>query len=431
MSVEDASAKLASGATPSQGEAVSREAPRVRPWAAFAFRDFRMLWLSGVAAMVTMQMRTLSTGVWLYEETGSGLQLGLLGLIQFAVSLPAILYGGTLADQLDRKKLIFITQGFNFGLTAVLAVLAFSDSLRPWHIYGVTAVLGVASVIGGPARSAMLANTVPKSHLMHAVTTNTATFQVGGILAPLAFAGAVQAFGISTTFAITAAAGIPAALFPLLIKAQATFQPSAGKTSVLLRTWEGFLYVKSHPILPGLYMMDIGVTVVSFYRMILPLLADKLFGGGEATVGLLASANSFGGVAGTFAVLFLARYRPKGMLVIYATLSYALLLIAFGFSGTLWLGAIIIVGLGMTDAITMTTRHTTAQLTTPDEMMGRAMSFQSLSAMSANNLGTLEVGLMSDLIGAQRTMVLGGIISLAVVLATWRLVRGIREYRYP
>jgi predicted MFS family arabinose efflux permease len=119
------------------------------------------------------------------------------------------------------------------------------------------------------------------------------------------------------------------------------------------------------------------------------------------------------------------------MLVVYATLVYAVLLIAFGFNTWLWLGTIIIIGMGASDAIGMTTRQTTVQLTTSDNMRGRAVSFSSMSAMSANNLGTFEVGFMSEQIGAGPTMILGGVIGVVVVLAMWGLVRGMREYRYP
>ncbi len=129
---------------------------------------------------------------------------------------------------------------------------------------------------------------------------------------------------------------------------------------------------------------------------------------------MLTAANSFGGIVGSFLVLFLARYRPKGMLVIYATLAYGFLLIAFGLSNSLWLATIIIVSLGVTDAIGMATRQTTVQLTTPDNMRGRATSFHELSAESANNIGTIEVGFLSQQIGAGSTMVLGGFLAVAV-----------------
>ena len=379
-----------------------------------------------------MQMRMLVTGVWLYDVTGSGLQLGLLGVVQLAVQLPAILFGGALADQWDRKKLIAVTQSFSFIFIGLMTGLVMFDRLEPWHVYAVTAVLGVTSVLGGPARSAITANIVPRSYLMHAVTSNTATFQIGAIAAPLMFAVIVETLGTTWAFAVSAIFALPASALPLLIRARAERPERDGSEgSMLHRIWEGVVYVKSHPILPGLYIMDIGVTIVSFYRQILPLIADRMFRSGAAAVGIMTAANSLGGVAGTFAVLFMAKYRAKGMIVLYATLVYGVLLIAFGFSSYLWLGAIILVGLGATDAIGMTTRQTTVQLTTPDHMRGRAVSAHSVSAMSANNLGTFEVGFMSEQIGADRTMILGGVISVIVVIAVWRLVRGIREYRYP
>ncbi len=383
--------------------------------------------------MVTMQMRMLVSVVWLYDVTGSGGQLGLLGVIQLVMQLPAILYGGALADQIDRKKLMSYTQMVSFVLIATMTVLAASDSLRPWHIYAVTAILSVASTLGSPSRSALTANVVPRSHLMHAVALNTATFQVGAVAAPLAFAAAIKAFDGEYVyiFAITTLIALPSVALPLLIRVSGIPADRQQNGSVISRMWDGFQYVKTHPILPGLYIMDIGVTIVSHYRQILPLFADKLFKGGGATVGILTSANSAGGIIGTFSVLFLTRFRAKGMLVVYATLIYASLLIVFGFTTSLWMGVIILAGLGASDAVGMATRQTTVQLTTSDNMRGRAVSFSSVSAMTANNLGTFEVGIMSETIGADNTLILGGVIGIIVVLVVWAMVRGIRDYRYP
>ena len=379
-----------------------------------------------------MQMRLLVTGVWLYDETGSGIQLGLLGVVQLAVQLPAILFGGALADAWDRKKLIAVTQFFSFVFILLLTVLVALDKLEPWHVYAVTAVLGITSVLGSPARSAITANLVPRSHLMHAVTSNTATFQIGAIAAPLAFAGIVTTLGTPAVFAVAAIFALPASALPLFIRTKVDMpDQSVSRKTVLQRIWEGIVYVKSHPILPGLYLMDIGVAIVSFYRQILPLIADRMFKSGAGAVGVLTAANSFGGVAGTFSVLFLTQFRAKGMLVLYATFVYAILLIGFGLTTSLWLGTVIIAGLGAMDAIGMTTRQTTVQLTTPDEMRGRAVGAHSVTAMTANNLGTFEVGFMSEQIGADHTMILGGVVSVLVVIVIWRLVRGLREYRYP
>ena len=118
------------------------------------------------------------------------------------------------------------------------------------------------------------------------------------------------------------------------------------------------------------------------------------------------------------------------MLVLYATLIYAILLIAFGSINILWIGTIIIVALGATDSIGMTTRQTVVQLTTPDNMRGRAVAAHSLAAMTANGIGQAEVGFMSEIIGADNTMIIGGIISIIATLLIWWIIKGVREYKF-
>lgn len=413
----------------------------LKPWSAFKFSGFRMIWVSGLSSSVTMQMRNLGFGVWLYQETGSGVMLGLLGIVQLMSQMPATLFGGAFADSMDRKKLISFTQGFSFILISISTILLLIGQLRPWHIYGIVLVLGLTSTLGGPARSAITANIVPTSHLMHAVTSNTATIQISSILSPLLFSVTYGLIGLSAVFIMGACFSVPATVIPLFVKLKYGQDGSStpAQASMIQRLWEGFQFVRNHPILPGLYVMDIGVTVVSFYREIMPLIVDRIFKQGAWAIGPLTAANSLGGVTGSFLVLFLAGFKAKGMLVLYATATYSILLLGFGSLQFLpdnsvllmVLGAIIISGLGMTDSIGMTTRQTTVQLTTPDHMRGRAVSFHSFSAMSANNIGTFEVGYMSSRIGAGNTMLAGGVISILVVLGVWRLISGLRDYRYP
>ena len=342
-----------------------------------------------------MQTRILTFGVWLYQETGSGLQLGLLGLVQLAVQMPSNLFGGAFADQLDRRRLIAFTQSFSFFLIGLSTILFITDNLKPWHIYSMVGILGLTSTLGAPARSALTANVIPSSHMMHAVTSNTATFQISMILTPLLFSSTIELIGLEGAFLTAVIFSIPATIFPLFVNLKYNIDTNENtqNISMIKRIYEGFKFVKNHPILPGLYALDIGVTVVSFYREIMPLIVDKLFRQGPWAIGPLSAANSLGGVAGSFLVLSLANYRSKGMLVLYATGTYALLLFAFGSIQyielntifILTVGSVIIAGLGATDAIGMTTRQTTVQLTTPDNMRGRAVSFHSFCAMGANN----------------------------------------------
>ncbi len=151
---------------------------------------------------------------------------------------------------------------------------------------------------------------------------------------------------------------------------------------------------------------------------------------GAGAVGVLAAANSAGGMVGSVVVLSAAQMARKALLVLIATLVYAVLLFAFGLNHIFWVGLIIVAILGGADAVSMTMRQTIVQLTTPDRLLGRASSAHSFAAMGANNAGQMEVAFMAGLIGAGPTMVIGGAISLVVVLLVWKFVPGVSRYRY-
>ena len=145
---------------------------------------------------------------------------------------------------------------------------------------------------------------------------------------------------------------------------------------------------------------------------------------------MLSAANSVGSILGSFVVFLTARVSRKGILVLVAHGAYALLLFAFGLNKVFLLGLVIVGLLGATDSVRMTMRQAIAQLTTPDRLLGRTSSVHSFAAMGANNLGQIEVGVLSGVIGAGNTMILGGVIAAGAVLAIWRFMPGIARYRY-
>jgi MFS family permease len=401
---------------------------KVSPWEVFTRRDFLFLWSSGVAATVSMLLFTLISSQWLYDTTGSAAQLGLLGVVQFA-QLPVALYGGMLADRLDRKKLLVLTQLANASLIVLLTLLAAGHNLKPWHIFVATGITGMVSMLGASSRPAMLPRVVPRSLLTHAVTTLNVSSQLATVVGPIVFWLVYDHLGIPISFGVCAGIYLSGSVLPLLIRA-------SGKPEVTTRqsAWtslkEGGIFVKRHPLLPGLYLLDLGVTVVSFYRQLFPVFARQLYGLGASGTGLLNTANAVGGILGAFAVFFTGRFSNKGVVTLAGTLMYAVFLIAFGVNRSFPLGLIIVGVLGMTDTLSMTMRSTIVQLTTPDQLLGRASSIGNFVAMGANNLGQVEVGMLSAAIGAGQTMVLGGVFSVLFVLAVWRFLPSIRKYRY-
>ncbi|MFA7248043.1 MAG: MFS transporter [Dehalococcoidia bacterium] len=414
-----------------EGTEADLQAHRIPAWAPFRFADYRLFWFGSVAATFTNQLVVLITGVWLFQATGSPAQLGLLGGVQLVVQIPGLLWGGTLADEMDRKRLMALTQGLTATVLGVLAVLQVMGALVPWHIYAATAVMSATGVIGQPARAALTATVVPRTHLMHAITSNQLTQQIGSIIAPLLFGLVAVRWGLTPAFVVTALTAIPAAVMPLMIRAEGRARGVSTTGSVPRRVWEGFQFVRGHGILPGLFLLDIGMTVFTFYRQLIPALASGLFHGGAGATSLLTSANAAGAVLGTLGVFFATRYRAKGMMVVYITLAFSISVFLFGTVSSLWLGALVIVGMGAFDAVSMTTRQAMMQLTTADQMLGRTLSLGTLVATTANNIGTLWVGFVAAGIGAAKTMQLGGLLALGCTLVVWWAVRALREYRYP
>lgn len=423
-----------SNSTPSANP--SGQPERVTIWSPFAFRDYRMLWLGSTAYTLTAQLSVLVTAVWLFEETGSAARLALLGVVQLFVQILALVWGGTLADQFDRKRLLAAVQAATLAVLTALAVLAVADVLTPWHIYAATAVLGITGVVSQPARGALTANVVPRTHLMHAVSADNITRQVGSVMAPLLFAAVAEYIGLTAAFVMAAVTAIPSVLMPLGIRAdtrparEAGVAVTGGPREVVRRAWEGFTFVRKHEFLPGLYMLDIGMTVFTFYRQVLPALAKGLFRGGAGAVGILTAANSLGSAVGSLVVVAFERYPRKGLLVVYATLGFSVSVFFFGTASALWVGVLVILMMGGTDGVSVTMRETMVQLETPDAMRGRTVSLGYLAAVTANNVGTIWVGFLAANVGAARTMQLGGILSIAITLVVWRAVRGIRTYRY-
>ena len=400
----------------------------IRPWSAFEHYDFTLLWLAQVTMTVAMQMRLLATSQWIYDVTGSAAQLAILGAVSL-LQMPVVIYGGALADVVNRKVLMAMTQLVSFASINALTILAYTELLEPWHIWTVTGLTGIVNMLGNSARPAMLPRTVPRSHLTTAVTVSTSTMQVASIAAPQLFAPLYNYFGVGTTLLATSVIAGISVLAPLMIRASG--EPQGGNRRV---TWgtivEGFHFVRKHPILPGLYMLDIGVTIVSFYRMLFPFFSDALYGMGATGTAFLTSFNSAGGVIGSMFVFVTERWRRKGLIVLVATLIYALLLFAFGLNRIFWVGCGVVALLGLTDAIGMTMRQALVQLTAKDSMLGRASSAHSFAAMGANHLGQMEVAFVGGIIGAGPVMILGGAISVLVVAAVWLLAPGISRYRY-
>ena len=403
----------------------------VRFTGAFRYRDYRLLWFLTMAGSIASWMRILGSAQWLLEETGSAAMVGVIGIVQLVIQIPTILWSGTLADRIDRKQLLIVSYGLTLLTLLALAILNESGWLNPGLVYLGVALLSASSMLVGPARTALIPVIFPEKDLMLATSTDTATHNIAAIIGPLIFALVASSFDLTAVFVVAGLFSGLAFLMPLFISVGGRAEKSIteASSSQFEQTIEGFRFLKNHPLLPGLYLLDIGITTSSFYREVLPVLALGLFAGGAAATGALGAANSAGAILGSLFVLLLVRVRSKGMLVLYASLAYGVFLFGFGSVNNLVLGMILIGLLGAADAVTVAVRTATVMLTTPDHMRGRAFSLLFLTASTANNVGTIWVGFWASSIGAANTMIMAGFISIGATALIWLFWRPIREFR--
>lgn len=384
-----------------------------------------------VTGSIVAWLRILGTAQWLLDETGSAVLVGLIGVVQLVVQVPALLWGGALADRIDRKRLMALANAITGATLLLLGLLNWQGLLTPPMIYLGIALTAASQMLANPARSALVPIVIPRPYLLLATSTDTASQNAAAIVGPLLFAAVAVSSGLSAAFLLGGVIALGSSVLPLLIRAKgvADGHGDGPERSTLQQTTDGFRYVAKHPILPGLFLLDAGITTASFYREILPVLALGLFGAGASATGMLGAANSTGAIVGSFVALLLAGYRAKGMLVLYASFAYGFILFGFGTANNLWLGMLMIAALGAADAVTVAVRQTTVMLTTPDHMRGRAFALMILAAQTANNVGTIWVGAWAGSIGAGNTMLLGGAISVVATGLIWRIWRPIREFR--
>ena len=397
----------------------------------FRYRDYRLLMVAIVGSSIVVWMRILGTSQWILDDTGSAFLVAVIGIVQLVVQFPITLWAGTLADHLDRKQLMSISHGITAVTLLALGLCNAVDFLNPFFVYVGIAIMAATHMLASPAGSAMVAVIIPEKDLMPANSTETALRNIAAIVGPLLFAVIASTLGLTWVFLAGGLITAVAALVPSLIRAvgKSVKPDQHEQQSQFALTLEGLRYTAKHPILPGLFLLDAGITTASFYREILPVLALGLFAGGASATGMLGSANSTGAIAGSFVALLLISFRAKGMLVLYASFAYGFFLFGFGLTNSLLIGIIMIALLGAADAVTVTVRQTTIMLTTPDYMRGRAFALMVLAAQTANNVGTIWVGTWAGLIGASNTMVMGGIIAIAMTALIWWLWKPIREYR--
>ena len=389
--------------------------------------DFRLLWSAELISTTGSQIQRIAIAWQVYEITGDALKLGLLGLLRFVPIVIFGLLGGVLADQRDRRKLLFGTQIAMMSISLALAALTATGNITLWMIYLATLLGGALTAMAGPARQSLIPLLVPRSEISGAMSMNTLSYQVATVGGPALAGPIIAQFGVSLAYFIDGLTFVGVIAAVALMRAR---PPAGGVTTrTIAAVAEGFGFLRRSPILLGVMTVDFVATFFGAVTLVMPVFADDILGSGPQTLGLLLAAPAIGSLAGSIVMSLLRMPDRPGFGVLMAVVGYGLAIAAFGLTDTLALAMLFLALSGASDAVSMALRVTLRNLVTPDELRGRISAAHSMFAMGGPQLGDLRAGWSASLIGAGPAVAIGGVLTVASCAIIARLVPGIGAFR--
>jgi MFS family permease len=385
--------------------------------ALIAYRSFVMFWCARTATVAAYMMQAVAVGWQIYDMTGSALDLGLVGLVQFfpfVVLAPVI---GQIADRYDRRRVVGTCQVIKAVCALALALGTFAGWLNRDAILAILLVTGTARAFENPALLTMVPGLVPPALLPRAIAAASTANQTAIIGGP-ALGGLLYAFGPTTVYVICAVTFVAASILVSLVRLK---QVQDRKPVTLQTMLAGFSFIRSRPIVLGAISLDLFVMLMGSVTALLPIFARDILQTGPWGLGLLRSAPAIGAL--TVSIL-LARYsldRRVGPVLFVTTSVFALSILVFALSTSLVLSIAALAIYGATDAISVVIRHSLVQLRTPDDMLGRVMAINSMFTGTSSTLGEFRAGAVAAMFGAVGSVLIGGAGALLIALLWMRL----------
>jgi len=374
-------------------------------------RDFRLLWSGQLISGLGRQVTVIALPYQLYVLTHSAIAIGALALVQLGPLLAFSLFGGAVADAVDRRRLLLLTQSGLALTSAALALLAMQAQPSIWALYFVAFVAATISSVDQPARASAVPRLVPRERLPLAIALNQAAFQAAAVVGP-ALGGILIA-----TLGLAAAYGLDAVTFAaslLVLAMMAPIPPLHGVARPGVKAVaEGLRFARRMPVILSTFVVDLDAMIFGMPAALFPVLAVDVFHNGAAGVGLMASAAAVGALVGALLTGWVGRVRYEGRAVILAVAVWGVAIALFGLCTFSFPLALVFLAIaGGADVLSAVFRSTILQLSTPDQLRGRMTALHVLVVTGGPRLGDIESTVVAALTSATFSVVSGGVMTL-------------------
>jgi MFS family permease len=375
-------------------------------------RNYRLFATGQIISLTGTWMQTIAQDWLVLELSGnSGTALGIVTALQFAPMLLLMLYAGVLADRLDKRKVLIVTQT-TMGLLALgMGLLVLSGAVQLWHVYVFAALLGMTQAFDNPTRQAFVSEMVGADRLTNAVALNSATFNSARLAGPALGGLVIAAFGVGPAFLLNAGSYV-AVICAYLLMRVGELSRTSGVERSRGQVMEGLRYVRSRPdlMLVVALVFVVGTMGMNF-NLTLPLLAKAEFGVGAAAFGLLSAAFAGGALVGAL-IGTRRRGRPSAALLLTFAALFGALEITVAFMPSFALAALLLIPTGAFLIGHNNVANARMQLGAPAHLRGRVMSLFMLVFLGGTPVGALIVGVISERFGPRSGLIVGGVSAL-------------------
>ena len=398
-------------------------------FSALRHRNFAFYLSARLLGTIAVQMQNVAVGWQVYAITGDLLDLGLIGLAQFAPFFLLILVAGHVADQFDRRRIIIVCHLVELSCALLLLGFTLGGYQQLGPVFAALTLFGAARAFRMPTSQAILPNLVPLSSFGNAVAISSSTFHVAVIVGPTV-GGLLYLFGPAVVY------GVAALLFLLAILCMSLTRLAHPARPPQTPNWhsllEGLRFVRSRPVVLGAISLDLFAVLFGGATALLPAYASDVLHVGPQGLGLLRTAPGVGAALISIVLAFYPMSRQVGYWMFGGVAGFGVATIVFGLSHSFGLSLLALLVLGASDMISVYVRHLLVQLETPDAIRGRVSAVNAVFIGASNELGEFESGLTAAWFGLIPAVVLGGVATLLVTaLWMWRFPALRRMDRFP
>ena len=376
--------------------------------------NYRRFFVGHSVSVVGTWMQRVAQDWLVLTLTGSGIALGISTALQFGPMLVLGLWGGTVVDRVDRRRLIIVTQSVQAALAGTLAVLALSGTVELWMVYALALALGLVTVLDSPARQALVGEMVAPPDYVNAQALNSTVHNAGRLVGPALAGVLIATAGVGWAFVINALSFV-AVLVGLVRMDPSTMRRTPTQPKRKGQAREGLRYVLGSPDLRAVLLL-VGVVALfgQNFRVVLPLLASVTFEGGAEVYGYLTAALGLGAVLG--ALVSASRETATSWGLVLSCLAFGTVNLVAAAAPTLVAAYLAMVAIGFANIVFNTLGRTVLQLGSDPQMHGRVLALHGLVFLGSTPFGGPLLGWICEAFGARAGFVVAGVTALVVGL---------------